>query len=177
MRKMEGTALVNERLTRLSRPPQADAYAHAGLRQAAKLPQLTIPAPLSAGVLWLCYFPMAWGFLAWVALVPLLTLVRSNARPRTIYLSAWLGGLVFFWPVLQWMRVADYRMYYTWGALATYCSLYFPLAIFFVRRLDCSFGRRSNRRPKCAPETEQDNQPDRHGHLPPQATHSQARLN
>jgi apolipoprotein N-acyltransferase len=95
-----------------------------------------LPALMTGGMLWLCFFPVACGWLAWVALVPLLTLVRSNARPRTVYLCAWASGLVFFWPVLQWMRVADYRMYFTWASLATYCSLYFPLAIYLIRLLD-----------------------------------------
>jgi apolipoprotein N-acyltransferase len=34
------------------------------------------------------------------------------------------------------MRVADSRMYVTWIALSVYCALYFPLALFLVRRLD-----------------------------------------
>src|SRR5262249_53909503 len=59
-----------------------------------------------------------------------------EASSRRIFFAAWLGGLLFFWPVLQWMRVADYRMHYTWAALATYCALYFPFAILLVRRLD-----------------------------------------
>src|SRR6266436_3733047 len=64
--------------------------------------RLLFPALLSAGLLWLCYFPVAWGWLGWIALVPLLCLVRSPARPRTVYLSAWAGSLLFFIPVLQW---------------------------------------------------------------------------
>jgi apolipoprotein N-acyltransferase len=90
--------------------------------------------------MYLSFYPLAWGWLGWVALVPLLCLVRSEARPRNIYFAAWLGGLAFFWPVLQWMRVADYRMYYSWAMLATYCSWYVPVAIFLLRRLD----RRTN---------------------------------
>ncbi|HLN32820.1 MAG TPA: apolipoprotein N-acyltransferase [Gemmataceae bacterium] len=89
-----------------------------------------------AALLWLCYFPANWGWLAWVALVPLLALVKSTAAPRRIYLAAWVGGMAFFLASLQWLRVADYRMYFTWAALATYCSLYFPAAIFLMRRLD-----------------------------------------
>jgi apolipoprotein N-acyltransferase len=99
------------------------------------MPRL-LPALLSAGLLWLCYFPMAWSWLAFVALVPLLCLVRAEGRARNIYWSAWAAGLAFFWPVLQWMRVADYRMYATWAMLATYCSLYFPAAVFLLRKLD-----------------------------------------
>jgi apolipoprotein N-acyltransferase len=90
----------------------------------------------TAGLLWLCHFPMAWGWLAWVALVPLLSLVRREAPKRTIFFGSWLAGLVFFTAILQWMRVADDRMYVTWLGLAYYCSLYFPLAIGLIRFLD-----------------------------------------
>jgi apolipoprotein N-acyltransferase len=92
--------------------------------------------PLTGLLLWLCYFPVGWGWLGWVALVPLLGLVRAQAPRWRIYLSAWAGGLLFFWVAIQWMRVADDRMYYTWGALATYCSLYFPLTIWLLRLLE-----------------------------------------
>src|SRR5262249_12118615 len=78
--------------------------------------------------------------LAWVALVPVLTLVRSAARPRTVYLAAWLCGLGCFVPALQWLRVADPRMYFTWAGLALYCSAYLPLAVFLLRRLDRALG-------------------------------------
>jgi apolipoprotein N-acyltransferase len=47
-----------------------------------------------------------------------------------------LAGAAFFGPALQWLREADYRMYATWAGLALYCSLYFPVAIFLLRRLD-----------------------------------------
>jgi apolipoprotein N-acyltransferase len=94
-------------------------------------PRPLLPALLSGGLLWLCYFPAACGWLAWVALVPFLCLVRLPRRFR--YLAAFAGGLVFYWPALQWMRVADPRMYVTWGGLATYCAAYFPLALFLVR--------------------------------------------
>ncbi|HYT91810.1 MAG TPA: apolipoprotein N-acyltransferase [Gemmataceae bacterium] len=111
----------------------------------AKLPeatwsQLALPALASAALLWSCYFPLAQGWLGWVALVPLLSLVRARASGWRLFCCAWLGGLAFFWPVLQWMRVADHRMYYTWAMLATYCSLYFPLAIWLLRRLDRGTG-------------------------------------
>ncbi len=90
----------------------------------------------TGGLLWLCYFPLAWGWLAWIALVPLLGLVRSPARPRIIYLSAWLAGLLFCGAALQWLRVADPRMVYTWIFVAVYCSLYFLLGVCLVRFLD-----------------------------------------
>jgi apolipoprotein N-acyltransferase len=86
--------------------------------------------------MYLCHFPVAWGFLGWVALVPLLCLVRAPARTRRLYWTAYLSGLCFYLPVVQWMRVADERMYVTWIILSFYCALYFPLALFLVRQLD-----------------------------------------
>jgi apolipoprotein N-acyltransferase len=102
-------------------------------RQGVRLLALALT---TAGLLWLSYFPVAFGPLAWLALVPLLVLVRSPARPRAVYLCAYAGGLAFYAPALQWLRVADDRMYFTWAFLATYCALYFPLAVWLWRLLD-----------------------------------------
>jgi apolipoprotein N-acyltransferase len=95
-----------------------------------------VPAFTTGILLYLCYFPVAWGWLGWVALVPLLCLVRSPARPRTVYLSAWAGALLFFVPALQWMRVADPAMYATWLLLALHCSLFVLAGVWLLRRLD-----------------------------------------
>lgn len=95
-----------------------------------------LPALASSILLWLCFYPLAWGWLGWIALVPLLFLVRADARPRRVFWSAYLGGFAFFAPVLLWMTVADYRMYATWAALSFYCAFYFPAAVLLVRRLD-----------------------------------------
>ncbi len=115
--------------------PNPQAFRESAASPTCPMPRL-LPALFSAGLLWLCYFPVAWGWLAWIALVPFLCLVRAEGRARNIYWSAWAGGLAFFWPVLQWMRVADYRMYGTWAMLATYCALYMPAAIYLLRKLD-----------------------------------------
>jgi apolipoprotein N-acyltransferase len=94
-------------------------------------------APLAgAGLLWLSVFPVACGWLAWFALVPVLTLVRSPARPRLVYLSAYLAGLAFYLPALAWMSVADPRMVLTWLALALYLSVYFPFSLYLTRVLE-----------------------------------------
>jgi apolipoprotein N-acyltransferase len=94
-------------------------------------------APLaSAALLYLSFFPVAWGWLGWVALVPWLCLVRLPGHPRGLYVSAWLGALTFYFPVLQWARVADPRMYATWAFLAVGCSAYLVAALALLRRLD-----------------------------------------
>jgi apolipoprotein N-acyltransferase len=97
---------------------------------------LLLASLATAGLLYLSYFPVTCGWLAWFAFVPLLGLVRASARPRIIYPCAWLAGLVFYFPALQWMRVADPRMYATWIFLAIYCSLYFPLEVWLLRWLE-----------------------------------------
>lgn len=97
--------------------------------------QVFFPAMLSGVLLYCTYFPLNLGFLAWIALVPLLGLVDANARPRRIYFAVFLGGLYWFVPVLQWIRVAHPAMYGSWMALSVYCSLFLVLTMYVVRRL------------------------------------------
>jgi apolipoprotein N-acyltransferase len=87
----------------------------------------------SAALLYLAFFPVAWGWLGWVALVPGLVLVRQPGRPRFLYLACLAGGIAFHWPVLQWVRVADVMMYVAWIVVATYGALYWPVALGLVR--------------------------------------------
>jgi apolipoprotein N-acyltransferase len=114
----------------------APVVAVAPSRPLPRVRLLLLAALTTAGLLWLCYFPVDCGWLAWFALVPFLALVRSTARPRWVYLCAWVGGLAFYFPALQWMRVADPRMYITWMFVAVTCSLYFPIALRIIRFLD-----------------------------------------
>jgi apolipoprotein N-acyltransferase len=95
---------------------------------------------LTGFLLLLSYFndflPVAFCWLGWVALVPLLSVVRMEISAWRVFWCAFAGGLVFFVPALQWLRVADPMMYYTWAALALYCTFFLPLGLLFVRRLD-----------------------------------------
>src|SRR5262245_54098783 len=90
----------------------------------------------TAVLLWLSVFPMNCGLVAWFALVPLLALVRGRQPTWTAFLTAWLGGYIFFIAALQWTRVAHPYMYGTWVMLSLYCSFYFALAVPLLRRLD-----------------------------------------
>jgi apolipoprotein N-acyltransferase len=111
---------------------------------------------MSGGLLWLCHYPVAAGWLGWVALVPLLGLARTTIPSRRLYVNgwtagfvlnpaassrrryfyAWLAGFAFYVPALQWVRVADPMMYFAWIALAFYCSLFFVVALWLIRFLD-----------------------------------------
>jgi apolipoprotein N-acyltransferase len=96
-----------------------------------------LPAVLSGLLLWTAFYPLDLGLTAFVALVPWLTLVRAEGvSRRRRYGAAYLGGLAFFLPALQWIRVAHPTMYASWIGLSFYCAAYWPLALFLLRRLD-----------------------------------------
>lgn len=97
---------------------------------------LYLTAAMSSVLLYASFFPLNLGFLIWIALVPLLFLVRSDARPRHIYRAAFFGGLLFYLSAVQWMRVAHPAMYATWIILSIFCSAFFPLGLYITRRLD-----------------------------------------
>lgn len=98
--------------------------------------RLYLCALASALLLWLSFFPVNWGFLAWFALAPLLALVRAECRPRQVLLAAWVGGLAYYVAAISWMRVAHISMVASWLVLSFYCSLYVPLAITLARRFE-----------------------------------------
>ena len=115
--------------------PSQSAFVPFG-RPAPSTTRAVLCAATTGVLLWLSFFPAACGWLGWVAFVPLLALVRADVSGWRLFLAAWVAGVLFYFPAIQWMRVADYRMYFTWLGLSLYCSLLVPLAIFFVRRLD-----------------------------------------
>src|SRR4051812_702110 len=91
---------------------------------------------VTAGLLWQCFFPADFGWQAWFALVPWLMLVRTELPTRRRYLYAWLAGFAFYVPALAWMRTGYAEMVVFWLLLALYCSWYFPVALWLIRRLD-----------------------------------------
>jgi apolipoprotein N-acyltransferase len=90
----------------------------------------------TAGLLWASFFPMNIGVLAWVALAPMLLLVRAPISTRKAAAAVWLAGLLCNIVTMEWIRIADPRMYASWIGLSFYCSLYFPLTLWLLRRLD-----------------------------------------
>jgi len=99
-------------------------------------PRLFLPAILSGLLLWAAYFPLDLGPLGFVALVPWLTLVRTPAGGRRVYVAAYVGGLAFFVPALNWIRVAHPMMYFSWLALALACPVFWVVGLFLLRRID-----------------------------------------
>lgn len=90
-------------------------------------------AGLSTVLLWASFTPLDWGVLGWVALVPLLMLVRLELRTEGFYRAIWITSFLGWVGMLQWMRLGDVAMYPAWFALAFYVSLYLPAFVFSCR--------------------------------------------
>ncbi len=101
-------------------------------------PRVILPSIASGFLLWLAFFPVNLGIVAYIALVPFLTLVRAEGISRgRRYLAAWLGGLTFGIFAANWLRVAHPMMaYFGWPFLAFFLSLFWPWALSWLRRLD-----------------------------------------
>lgn len=93
----------------------------------------SVPA-LASGLLLFFAYPVAErGYLAWFALVPLLTLVRSEKPRHSLYLGAWVGGLVFWVLSVSWIWELHPTAWLAWLALAAYQSIYWPLFLLLAR--------------------------------------------
>ena len=99
-------------------------------------PRLLLPALLTGPLLWAAFFPLNLGPLAFVALVPWLTLVRAPVTGKRLYLAGYLGGVAFFLPATQWFRVAHPMMYFSWLGLTLACPLFWLFGLFLLRRVD-----------------------------------------
>jgi apolipoprotein N-acyltransferase len=99
----------------------------------ARMKGALVVSGLTGLLMWAAFTPVDFGPLAWVCLVPLLTLVRLPRPTERMYRAVFLGGLAFWVPTLQWMRLGHPTMYVAWGALSFYLALYFPVFLGLTR--------------------------------------------
>jgi apolipoprotein N-acyltransferase len=92
-------------------------------------------AVLSAALFAAAFPPIGQAWLAWVALVPLFSLIESPGRPLGLYASAWLGGLLFWVVSIEWIWELHPGAWIAWLALAGYLSFYWPLFLLLARSL------------------------------------------
>jgi apolipoprotein N-acyltransferase len=88
---------------------------------------------MTAALLWASFMPLDWGFLGWLALVPAIQLVRLPRRTRWMYPALYLGGMLCYTALLQWMRLGDPMMWPAWLALAWYVAVYLPVFVWLSR--------------------------------------------
>lgn len=109
--------------------PSGDLRASADAR-----PHPAVLAVGSALALWMSFPPVEAGYLAWVALVPFWLLIRGRRRARTLYASAYLGGLVFWLLAVQWVRLTDPSAWLAWVVMAAVLALWWPGFLWLARR-------------------------------------------
>jgi len=85
-------------------------------------------------LLWLAFTPVDWGFLAWIALVPISQLLRLRTLPVRCYFVTWSVAFVWALLTLQWMRLGHPAMYLALAALAFYVASYVPAFVWLGRR-------------------------------------------
>ncbi len=81
-------------------------------------------ALLSGILLALCYAPVSWGFLGWIALVPLLLSLESANSRATALARGFACGFVFFLFSLHWVIHVDFL---AWPSLVLPSSLFMML--------------------------------------------------
>lgn len=88
----------------------------------------------ATGLLFYASFtPLDWSPLAWVALLPILLLVRLPRPTRWMYTALYGTALATMIAQLQWLRLGDQTMYLAWIALSIYLACYFPLFVGLCR--------------------------------------------
>jgi apolipoprotein N-acyltransferase len=92
-----------------------------------------IAAGVSGFLLWASFPPLDWGPLGWIALVPLLLLVRPAKRPPRALLATYVTAFVSQIFILQWLRYGDPSMYLAMLACAFYFAFYFPAFLLLCR--------------------------------------------
>jgi apolipoprotein N-acyltransferase len=96
-----------------------------------------ILTPILSGVLLYASFPpFDIGFLAWVSLVPLLTLL-SFARYRQAFFISFLTGIVLCGLHGWWLNVVPGLPFIAFWALVLYCAIFFGLFGFFLAFVVC----------------------------------------
>ena len=113
----------NPRTARRSEPSVKEIIAAARSQPAPALGGLILSG-VSAVLLFASFTPLDWSPLAWLAIVPLCVLVQLERAPKRLWLTTWAGGLLFWLPTLQWLRLGHESMYVAWFALAFYLSAY-----------------------------------------------------
>ena len=112
------------------REAQADEVAEPGARWLRH----RLAAGVASGLLlWTAFPPMEWAPLAWVALAPLFWLATVERTPLKTYLSAWVGGLVFWILAVPWLRLIGPGAWIGWIVLAVVFSLWWPLFLALTR--------------------------------------------
>jgi apolipoprotein N-acyltransferase len=105
----------------------------APLKSSFYLPHPILLNVVGGALLWLSFPPAEWTLSAWFALVPLFLMVASERSRKSIYLSAWVGGMVFWLLAIHWIWATDETAWLGWLVMASFLSLWWPGFVFLAR--------------------------------------------
>lgn len=84
---------------------------------------------LTGLMVWASFTPVNASPLAWIALVPILLLIRLPQPTKRMYSALYVTALISQLAMLQWMRLGDPTMYIAMSALALYLACYLPVFV------------------------------------------------
>ncbi|MGD9127747.1 MAG: apolipoprotein N-acyltransferase, partial [Planctomycetia bacterium] len=91
-------------------------------------------ALLGAILYWAAQPPLDWGWLAWIAPVPWIWLIRQERLPgRRPYRSLWLVGFLLWMAILHFLRLPHPATSIGWVATSGYLAFYLPLFVALSR--------------------------------------------
>ena len=115
-------------------PPDRETHSDEVMEPNDRWIRHRLPAGLASGLLlWTTFPPLEWAPLAWVALAPLFWLATLKKKPSSTYLSAWLGGLVFWILAVPWLSMLGQGAWIGWIVLGVVFSLWWPLFLWITR--------------------------------------------
>lgn len=94
-------------------------------------------AGLSGVLLWAAFPPNGYWWLAWVALVPWfgLWVDHPHLSFKRLMRVALVGGLCFWLPAIQWVRLSDPSAWVGWLIMSLALALWWPIMVALVYRL------------------------------------------
>jgi len=120
---------------RISRGEESAGPQSAPIDQRGSSSLQTLLSGLAGGILlWAAFPPVNLPWLAWVAPVPCLWLVRiPKLRGWQPYIVLWFSGTVHWLLMLEGIRLAHPALYAGWIALSAYLGVYLPVFIGLTR--------------------------------------------
>lgn len=115
--------------------PLSPAADNQPVRSTSWLPEMR--AGLTGVLLWCAFPPQSYPWLAWVALIPWFGVWvdhRQLSFKRTLRVAL-IGGLTFWLPAIQWVRLSDPSAWPGWLVMSLTLAVWWPIMAIVVRRL------------------------------------------
>jgi apolipoprotein N-acyltransferase len=130
---------MNRPITDERQPPTStttdSAAGETGSRVHGWVPEFR--AIISGLALWAAFPPNGQWWLAWFALIPWFgnSIATPTLSRRRTALTALAGGLAFWTPALQWVRLSDPSAWPGWLVMSLALAVWWPIMALLVRRL------------------------------------------